>query len=325
MSKSLLTSVCNGRNHVELTYFEAYSYCTLLAVSYVASLYCLVPQNVRLIQNRDDPTQIKWRGFATLVVCFISVISYRFLFCEPSTTASETPLAVSKSWTSDLASTLTVTFCVVLHTSILYFGVLTRQVLIVYESIRKRDRKVSPSTLLYQLYLWYFYPFYESIAYNINEKRWIILRNLVIAPVTEEIVFRSCMVPVLFSTGMAASTISFIAPLFFGFAHVHHAVSKLRQGNDFVSTVSMTAFQFLYSSIFGAYASYTYQRSASLAAVVLCHSMCNTLGIPDLSFVQPTSSLYRYKRTLLTSLILGITGFVLSMMIFSFPPRTIGV
>ena len=322
MSKSLLTTICNGRNHAELTYFEAYSYCTLSAFSFVASLYCLVPSTVRRLQNRDDPVQIRWRTYATSVVCLISVASYRFMFCESFVVASE--LGNPKNWTVGVGSHFIAIIGAVFHTSILYFGEYTRLFLFVYESIRKQDGNVLPSKLLYHLYVWYINPIYKSIVHNVNMKRWTILRNLVIAPITEEIVFRSCMVPVLLSSGMKASKVCFVAPLFFGFAHVHHAVLKLRQGNDFVSVLLMTMFQLLYTSIFGAYAAYTYQRSASLTAVVLSHSMCNAFGIPDLSFLEPNSRLYPYRMILLASFTIGIVGFVLGMILLNLPPHTIG-
>jgi prenyl protein peptidase len=133
------------------------------------------------------------------------------------------------------------------------------------------------------------------------------------------------MVPLLLSTGMAASNVCFVAPLFFGFAHVHHAVQKLHQGNDFVAVVLVTTFQFVYTTLFGAYASYTYQRSASLPAVVLIHSMCNAFGIPDLSFLEPSSSVYPYRMILLACLLFGIVSFALFMALLILPPLTIGV
>ena len=318
---SLTATICNGRNHIDLTYFEAYSYCTLLAVSYVASLYCLVPQKVRQLQNRDDPIQIRWRGFATSIVCLIAFASYQFIFCEPLIAGSG--IRFPFNWRAILGSTITATSCAILHTSMLYFGVYIRLVLLVYETLRKQDGTVLPSKLLFSLYAWYINPVYESIVHNLNLKRWIVLRNLVIAPITEEIVFRSCMVPVLHSTGMSASNVCFIAPLFFGFAHVHHAVVKLRQGNAFGSVVLLTIFQFVYTSLFGAYASYTYQRSASLAAVVLSHSMCNALGIPDVSFFETKSSLYPYRIILLISLILGFVSFVLCLPFLYISPHII--
>ena len=319
MSDFLLASIiCNGRNHVEVTQFEAYRYCTILAVAYVASLYCLVPPKIRRLHNRDDPIQIQWRGFATAIVCVISYMSYRILFCESFVVAE---MGHPTKWTVPLQSTLWVTCGVIVHTSMLYFGEYVRLVLLVYEYIQKQDGKVRLSKLLYHTYLWYINPIYESIFFNVNMKRWIVLRNLVIAPITEEIVFRVCMVSVLHSTGMETSRVCFVAPLFFGFAHVHHAALKLSRGNALVSVVLTTTFQFTYTSIFGAYASYIYQRSASLVAVVLCHSMCNALGFPDFSFIQPNSSLYRHRMILLTTITFSLVGFILCMVLLELPPR----
>ena len=78
-----------------------------------------------------------------------------------------------------------------------------------------------------------------------SEPTVILMRNLVVAPVTEEIAFRGLMVPALFSsccllgtaatgTGAgagagaeAAAFISFRAPIFFGVAHAHHVYEKV--------------------------------------------------------------------------------------------------
>jgi prenyl protein peptidase len=319
MSKTkLTTTICNGRSHVELTYFEAYRYCTLLSVFYVASLYCLVPPKIRQLHNRDDPIQIQWRGFATSIVSIISIASYGAMFCEPLT--AESGIVHPVNWSLDFRSTFVATCGVVFHVSILYFGVYLRAVLLVYDAIRKQNGNVSPSNLLYYLIVWYVNPIYESIIQNNNMKRWIVLRNLLIAPITEEIVFRSCMVSALISTGMAASKVCLVAPLFFGVAHLHHAVLKLHQGQPLVSVVLMTFFQFLYTSLFGAYVSYSYQRSASIIAIVVCHSMCNALGIPDISFLQQNSILYPQRVIVLASLILGFVGFIVCMAFFNLPP-----
>ena len=312
----LTTAICNGRKHAELTYFEAFIYCMLLSVFYVASLYCLIPPKIRRVRNRDDPKQIQWRGFATSTVCIISVVSYGPMFCEPVTAASEIvpPIGVH------FRSTITATCGVVFHMSILYFGVFVHVILRIYETLKKEDGKVTPKKLLSYLYLWHINPIYESIIQNIKMKRWIVLRNLVIAPITEEIVFRSCMVPVLMSTGMTVSYVCFVAPLFFGFAHLHHAAMKIHQGNPLASVVLTTFFQFLYTTLFGAYVAYAYQRSASTIAIVLCHSLCNFLGIPDVSFLQTSSSLYRSRVILLVSLILGFVGFIVCMTFYNLPP-----
>jgi len=54
----------------------------------------------------------------------------------------------------------------------------------------------------------------DSFSVEIN---WISFRNLVGAPIFEEIVFRSCIVTILRSTGMRDNSLIFYSPLFFGF------------------------------------------------------------------------------------------------------------
>ncbi|NWI13012.1 FACE2 protease, partial [Crypturellus soui] len=62
-------------------------------------------------------------------------------------------------------------------------------------------------------------------ALCLADVRW--LRNQVVAPLTEELVFRGCMVPVLLPcTGAARALLA--GPLFFGLAHFHHVIEQLR-------------------------------------------------------------------------------------------------
>jgi prenyl protein peptidase len=53
----------------------------------------------------------------------------------------------------------------------------------------------------------------------------LVLRNLVIAPITEELVFRGCMVPLLLPHLGYGYQLSWITPLFFGVAHLHHMLA----------------------------------------------------------------------------------------------------
>ncbi|KAM7329703.1 hypothetical protein ACRRTK_011316 [Alexandromys fortis] len=86
------------------------------------------------------------------------------------------------------------------------------------------------------------------------DMRW--LRNQVIAPLTEELVFRACMLPMLAPcTGLGPAV--FTCPLFFG-----------------------VAFQFSYTAVFGAYTAFLFIRTGHLIGPVLCHSFCNYMGFP---------------------------------------------
>lgn len=88
--------------------------------------------------------------------------------------------------------------------------------------------------------------FSGSIAMRWQEKRGRILpsvttmqdlRVYVLGPVTEELVFRSCMVPMLVHAGISYPVIIFVSPLIFGLAHVHHALEFIRQGRSIASAL----------------------------------------------------------------------------------------
>nr|XP_045015525.1 CAAX prenyl protease 2 isoform X1 [Jaculus jaculus] len=123
----------------------------------------------------------------------------------------------------------------------------------------------------------------RSWARCLTDMRW--LRNQIIAPLTEELVFRACMLPMLAPcTGLGPAV--FTCPLFFGVAHFHHIIEQLRFrqssiGSIFLSAASPSpAFQFSYTAVFGAYTAFLFIRTGHLIGPVLCHSFCNYMGFP---------------------------------------------
>uniref|UniRef100_A0A3Q2R041 CAAX prenyl protease 2 n=1 Tax=Fundulus heteroclitus TaxID=8078 RepID=A0A3Q2R041_FUNHE len=134
------------------------------------------------------------------------------------------------------------------------------------------------------------------------------LRNQVVAPVTEELVFRGAMLPMLVPcTGTTA--VIFIAPLFFGVAHFHHIMEQLHIGKDSVSAILLGAgLQFLYTTIFGVFAAFILLRTGHIVGPVLCHSFCNSQGLPDfgsaLNHPQRPAVLFCYLTGVLLFLVL---------------------
>ncbi|XP_006230852.1 CAAX prenyl protease 2 isoform X4 [Rattus norvegicus] len=97
----------------------------------------------------------------------------------------------------------------------------------------------------------------RSWARRLTDMRW--LRNQVIAPLTEELVFRACMLPMLAPcTGLGPAV--FTCPLFFGVAHFHHIIEQLRFRQSSVGSIFLSA--------------------GHLIGPVLCHSFCNYMGFP---------------------------------------------
>lgn len=127
----------------------------------------------------------------------------------------------------------------------------------------------------------------------------LVLRNLVVGPVTEEWVFRACMCPLLFGAGLPDVANVFTSAFIFGCAHVHHI---------FDSDVNYltVAVQFTYTSLFGAYSSYLFLRTGHLLGPLVAHIFCNFMGLPAFARVPN----HRYRRTLTAAFVLGLGSFI---------------
>lgn len=112
------------------------------------------------------------------------------------------------------------------------------------------------------------------------------VRNLIVGPVTEEIVFRACMLPLLLESRFALGNAIFVSPLFFGVAHLHHLKRHIQEGGMTLRQACFaTSLQFAYTTLFGMYTAFVYTRTAHLSAPIACHFFCNYQGLPDFSFL----------------------------------------
>ena len=149
-------------------------------------------------------------------------------------------------------------------------------------------------------------------------------------PVTEEIIFRSAIIPLHLLANVSAGRIVFVAPLYFGIAHVHHFYEFRLTHPDTSVFIALfrSIFQFGFTTVFGWYATFVYMRTGSLLAVIIAHSFCNWCGLPRLwgrleAMVQMESMhgpVYVYRQlamgwTVAYYLLLvgGATGFYLSL------------
>ncbi|TID20126.1 Abi-domain-containing protein [Venturia nashicola] len=113
---------------------------------------------------------------------------------------------------------------------------------------------------------------------------WTGWRNLVAGPVTEEIVFRSLLIPLHLLAKTTPKNIVFLTPLYFGIAHIHH-LYEFRLTHPEVPVLPAflrTAFQFTYTSLFGFFAAFVFLRTGSVYAAIAAHSFCNWQGLPRL-------------------------------------------
>lgn len=276
-------------------------YCSATSLGFVASLYGLVPRQVRLL-DRNDPRQIQWRSFATAVVCIVSVGIFPWIFCRNK--ESQYLRATIRTGRHDVMSC----GAVVLHTVLLYFGPILQNLFLVKHSM---NQDKNHSGFFRTAYRRNVQPIW--MAFRNSTTRWIVLRTLIISPLLEEIVFRGCNVSALATSNLSEGAIVALAPMFFGSAHLHHAYLKYRQGEQLSLIVLQTAFQFAYTSIFGSYVTFALLRTRSVLAVTLSHSFCNAMGVPDLSFARSQSELYGNRYLLWTAHVVGLVMFLATM------------
>ena len=81
-------------------------------------------------------------------------------------------------------------------------------------------------------------------------------------------VFRACMVPILLGYYSPQGAV-IMSPLFFGIAHFHHMIERIRRGQDFQTAFFISSFQFAYTTVFGMYSAFLFVRTGHLASCVI--------------------------------------------------------
>lgn len=153
------------------------------------------------------------------------------------------------------------------------------------------------------------------------------LRALILGPLTEEIVFRGCILGINLLVDPAArlskQQLVFLCPLWFGLAHVHNIweISGNKGANRQLLTqaIVQSFFQFTYTTVFGWYASFIHLRTGSVIAAAACHSFCNFMGLPPI-----LKSLQRFpekRAAIVFHYALGLLAFVFLALMWANNPR----
>lgn len=219
--------------------------------------------------------------------------------------------------------TIRITIASILSCCLLYFSASpslndkSGQTLFKYIGIRSTSLPqavLCPSLLLFLLFLGPIFnllvdgDFSTYLVGQIDFKDIKVVRNLVIAPFFEELVFRGCMIPLLYPSFSNWSML--LAPLFFGIAHIHHAYALyLSQTCRVSDIILMTIFQTFYTTIFGVLSSFIFIRTNHLLAVCISHSFCNLMGFPDLESVFS----HKYKIPICFMYCLGLVLFLYTL------------
>jgi len=310
-------------------------HCTIFAICvstlFVLNLYLLVPSRIRKLP-RNDTIHIQWRSFSTLITVLVSIILYPLLFCQAH--VDEFSSHGASLW--EILGWSNWTLTPLLHAMVLYLGPIVASALRLHITALNHtlhcEKWKALSIYFHEVRNGIVSKFYGRNYMNeITTQRMVVIRDFVIAPLAEEIIFRSCIVPPFLSASslkisISICKISWITPTFFGMAHIHHAFMKLRQPGSRVKMVVFgTIFQFIYTTLFGAFVTFSYIKTASLPGVVVVHSFCNWMGFPDfgdLLRLQGDGALHHDVRKMIivrcyriivpSFLILGIVGFVLA-------------
>ncbi|KAJ2859641.1 CAAX prenyl protease, partial [Coemansia asiatica] len=201
----------------------------VFGVLYVASIY-LVSAIFSLpdasVHDRNHPHVVKQRTWGAAIATIISLVLSSLLlrqWGQPQNIAASLGLAPSRIMPSVVVATVL--------TATIYLGPLVLDYLdggVEWASLRR-----VPETLWSQP---------------------LAMRNFVVGPVTEELVFRSSVVALWTASGISTNRTIFLSPLIFGLAHIHHAVSQYRDGRPLKVVLLGTVFQFVYTTLFGWFA-----------------------------------------------------------------------
>ncbi|KAL4070050.1 CAAX protease self-immunity-domain-containing protein [Scleroderma yunnanense] len=138
------------------------------------------------------------------------------------------------------------------------------------------------------------------------------VRNFLVAPITEEIVFRACVLSAYYFAGAYRSRMIFLSPMVFGAAHVHHAWETYNRYGCSRAALKRaaigTAIQFTYTTIFGFYCSYLFLRTGSIFPPIVAHVFCNVMGVPQPGY--EISQRPDRKLAIILAYFVGIIGFM---------------
>eukprot|EP00793_Prasinoderma_coloniale_P006721 PRCOL_00001551-RA len=104
------------------------------------------------------------------------------------------------------------------------------------------------------------------------------MRDLLVAPVTEEVVFRGGACAVMARAGWSRAAVTYLSPLGFSVAHLHHLIEARRRGVPLARAVLSAAAQLSYTTV---YAAHLYISTGTLVAPIVAHAIANHYGLPD--------------------------------------------
>ena len=259
--------------------------CFFIAFSYVVSLY-MIPAEIRK-RRRDDPLHIQYRLIFSTFSTISSVVLLYFLSSKKLVTLPGDSFLESIGFKLDrLLPSVVISFVLMI---VFYLGPVTVHItMLVLKSVYKIDKygviMGSKETNFVEEFMKQIDNTIASV--NLRSQSLQNFRNLIFAPISEEIAFRALMIPLLFSVSTTSPVwLAVFSPIWFALAHVHHIYEKIRDGSSVVSAFVTVMVQLTYTSIFGVIAALMLMRTYSIAGPIVSHMICNICGLPCLDFM----------------------------------------
>lgn len=310
--------------------------CVALTVSYVGFLY-LIPRDIRTLP-RNNIIHVRWRIGVVMVTSVILTVLTGFFFSTLNYRLPGDGFLVSAGFSVRSVGTISVITIALM--TIFYIGPLVTLisewvVTCFYEvdeyrhTMTKRANPINITVVVWD---------HLTKCWK-SEPSEILLRNIVVAPITEEVVFRClivvvsvssfCLLPDTDPIHISSLTVALLSPVYFSLAHLHHLYEQIRGGSDVKRACIMTVVQLIYTGVFGIIAGILLVRTGSVVSCILSHMICNTIGLPDLSFTsEPRGKsgssahlrffyLYEYRWLLLVLHALGLVAFSCCLLPFT--------
>ncbi|EFO89496.1 CRE-FCE-2 protein [Caenorhabditis remanei] len=124
--------------------------------------------------------------------------------------------------------------------------------------------------------LWHYFDYYEwKMCFN----NWVWRRDIIVGPITEEIVFRACS-STLMAHVWGPSVTCLLNPIPFAASHFHHIWDDQRRGHSLAHSILQRGFQFCYTYLFGVFATYLQLTTRHALVPIVAHAICNAQGLP---------------------------------------------
>ena len=270
-----LNSTC-----LPITQLRALTYCILVSILYVLSIYIGVPN-----LPRDFPSVVRARMRNAILYTIMVMLVINYDLYDPKTSNCPTFLELIgiSSYRITAAALLPL-----LLTVILFLGPIVQYTM-------EGCNILSP-------YFW------------MDKDKMLTFRTLVIAPVTEEVVYRGCMFPLLHSAFGVSAIV--ICPLIFGLAHLHHFFEWFKDEDNFINfqiaiatlknTILGVIIQALMTFVFGVYSTFLLWRTCNIISPIICHAFCNGMGPPPIQNISSTKG----SSCIIATYIIGLVMFI---------------